>query len=389
MPSVLVLSYLDLSENTAGAPRRTNALIRAIPGTPLLVQPRRHHPEVLTAPFPVDLGRRKVGINWGIFNLQWPGNAKVVHAVVENQVPLMIICGSIWTVLAAGRYRDIPILLDAHNVDAAYMEQQYGRGHPLARTVERLERNALRCVRHIFACSTTDRAGFMDRYGIEAERISVVPNGVDAAAFGGPAPPAPPDTFWGERIGDAATVLFMGKLDYGPNREALEFIRSELVPAVRASGLQAKTLIVGGPIPEGRFPDDMVFTGRLPTERLIAYLKSANVCIAPVFSGSGTRLKVIETLAAGRAMVSTFKGAEGLGLASGRHARLAEKDEFADAVVDLLRDPSAAERMGRCGQRFVAETYDFQRVIVPKWREVFLQYVPSSDGLPAPPAAVE
>lgn len=391
MACAVVVSYLDISDNNAGAARRTNALLEALPATPVLVQPRRHHPRCLTAPYPLDLGRRKIGINWGIFNLFWPRNARVLGAVMEYQMPMFAVCSSLWAVRAVRRYRRIPILLDAHNVDAMYMEQQFGRGHPFTRMVRRLEADSLAQVRHVFACSPEDRAAFMDRYGLPGDRITVVPNGVDTTAFDGPPPPHPPDAFWRERIGGAAAVVFLGKLDYGPNREALEFIRTDLVPALRAApDRPAKVLILGGPVPSGAYPQEMVFAGPVSQERLAMYLRSSEVSIAPIFSGSGTRLKIIETLAARRPTVTTPKGAEGLGLTPGVQAEIAEPEQFCQAVIDLLRDRTRADALGAQGRRFAQATFDFRTVVAPKWREVFLRLIPPStpgEGHPTTHAA--
>jgi glycosyltransferase involved in cell wall biosynthesis len=380
MPCVAVLTYLDISEPNAGSPRRTNALLEAVQGTPILVQPRVHHPEFLTAPYPVDLGRKKIGINWGIFNLQWPANARVARAIIQNQIPEFIVCSTLWTVLAVRKFRHIPILLDAHNVDAVYMEEQYGARHPFTRLVQRYEKKALEHVRHVFACSETDREEFIRRYALDPGMVSVVPNGVDTSAFEGPAPPSPPDAYWQDRIGDAATLFFMGKLDYGPNREALEFIRSDLVPATRTGISQdVKIVIVGAPVSEESYPPEMIFTGRISDERLVAYMRSADVCIAPIWSGSGTRLKVIENLAAGRPVVSTPKGAEGLGLESGTHALLAEKDDFSGAVLRLLQDKDLASRLGGQGRDLVKTEFDFRTVVAAKWQKVFARFAQGKD----------
>ena len=82
----------------------------------------------------------------------------------------------------------------------------------------------------------------------------------------------------------------------------------------------------------------------------MAHLAEAKVCIAPLLSGSGTRFKILEAWAAGRAVVSTTLGAEGLGARDGEHLLLADDpDDFADAVLRLLERSAAAGAVRRCG----------------------------------------
>jgi polysaccharide biosynthesis protein PslH len=87
--------------------------------------------------------------------------------------------------------------------------------------------------------------------------------------------------------------------------------------------------------------------------------------VAPIFSGSGTRLKILESLAAGVPVVATRKGAEGLTLASGVEILLAEgAADFASTLTELLRNPDRRRQLGACGQRQVASRYDWA-VLVP------------------------
>jgi len=87
--------------------------------------------------------------------------------------------------------------------------------------------------------------------------------------------------------------------------------------------------------------------------------------VAPIFSGSGTRLKILESLAAGVPVVATRKGAEGLMLAPGVEILLAEgAADFAAALVALLQDPERRRQLGACGQRQVATRYHWT-VLIP------------------------
>jgi len=152
---------------------------------------------------------------------------------------------------------------------------------------------------------------------------------------------------------EADAIIFSGNLEYHPNVEAVRWFRTLIWPRVRekAPGVEWRLL--------GSNPEAIAaFTGgdsRIrvvgPIEDAIASLAAAKVCIAPLLSGSGTRVKILEAWAAGRAVVSTSLGAEGLGARDGEQLLLADDpDDFADAVLRLWNDPSVRARLGDKGR---------------------------------------
>ena len=93
------------------------------------------------------------------------------------------------------------------------------------------------------------------------------------------------------------------------------------------------------------------------------YVHRAAVYIAPLRIAGGTRLKLFEALAMGKAVVSTTIGAEGLPLVEGEHVvRADDPAAFADAVVALLRDPARRRALGQAGRRMVEERYAWPQV---------------------------
>jgi glycosyltransferase involved in cell wall biosynthesis len=102
-------------------------------------------------------------------------------------------------------------------------------------------------------------------------------------------------------------------------------------------------------------------TGTVPS--VLPYLAGAAVIAVPLRIGGGTRLKMFEGMAAGRATVSTSVGAEGLDVIGGRDLILADRpDVFADALVTLLTDPARRDALGAAGARLAAQ-YDWSAVI--------------------------
>ena len=105
----------------------------------------------------------------------------------------------------------------------------------------------------------------------------------------------------------------------------------------------------------------VVVTGFVPDIR--PYIARAAVTVAPLLVGGGTRVKILESLAMARPVVSTSLGAEGLGLVHDDSVLLADDSaSFAARVLDVLRHPQLAERLGARGRRHVAEQFDWNRI---------------------------
>lgn len=184
-------------------------------------------------------------------------------------------------------------------------------------------------------------------------RVVVAPNGVDPDAL----TPTPP--------GDAA--LFVGLLSYGPNRDAMAWFAREVVPQLGADGPE---ILVAGREPG---PELQSLARRAPRLRLLGFVPDlaplyarAGVFVNPMRGGGGTRLKMLEAMAAGKAVVSTSVGAEGLALTPGRDVVVADTaTEFAVAVRGLLADRAQAARLGRAARALVEARYRWEACLAP------------------------
>ena len=225
------------------------------------------------------------------------------------------------------------------------------RGRLRAWRLCRFERALARRAAAVVAVSPDEAA--VVRALAPSARVVVAPNGVDAAAL----TPSPP--------GDAA--LFVGLLSYAPTRDAMTWFAREVLPRL---GAAAPEVLVAGrdPGPElqalARGASRLSLLGFVPD--LAPLYARAGVFVNPMRGGGGTRLKMLEAMAAGKAVVSTPIGAEGLALTPGRDVVLAETAaDFADAVRALLADRAHAARLGRAARALVEARYGWEVCLAP------------------------
>ncbi len=153
-------------------------------------------------------------------------------------------------------------------------------------------------------------------------------------------------------VAETDAIVFSGNLEYHPNIEAVRWFANAVWPLLRKS-IPAEWHLIGRN-PHAIAPIVSSAQGvRVigPVDDAIAALATGKVCVVPLLSGSGTRFKILEAWAAGRAVVSTTIGAEGLGAIDGQHLLLADTPEsFAAAVVRLWNDPTLRASLGTSGR---------------------------------------
>ncbi|MFZ5876643.1 MAG: glycosyltransferase family 4 protein [Nitrospirota bacterium] len=210
---------------------------------------------------------------------------------------------------------------------------------------------AARCA-HVVAVSPDDAARLQDQ-GLR--NVSVVPNGVDVAYYRGDRAPAK----------DSRTLIFIGWLRHDPNVDGLLFFLNEIWPLVLRDEPDARLVVVGAPVPAveraAARASRVELAGYVPDVR--PRLRAAAASVVPLRVGGGTRLKILESMAAGTAVVSTSVGCEGLGLEPDRHLIVAdEPGAFAAGVVRLLRDPALRQRLERDAFAVVTARYDWSNM---------------------------
>jgi glycosyltransferase involved in cell wall biosynthesis len=263
------------------------------------------------------------------------------------------------SLLCAFRYpTDTLLVLDEHNVEyEVFQRMQEGERSRLRRAYHGLEHLRFRRFeqawwRRVDACVVTSpREEQIVRREASLTPAAVVPNGVDTERFR-PEPGAV----------RPRTLVFNGLLQYRPNLDAAYWLVDEIWPRVVARCPDARLAIVG----RGEATDlarlarpGVEVTGEVPDVR--PHLHAAAVVAVPIRMGGGTRLKVVEGLAMGKAMVSTALGCEGIAVRDGEHLLIADAaDAFAARVVELFEDPARAAMLGRAGRTLMEDEYSWE-----------------------------
>ena len=256
-----------------------------------------------------------------------------------------------------------PIVLFMHNVEA----EVWDRHRKVARSwmwkiasylewkaLTRDEKRYIMAADHVVAVSERNKESFA-RY-VHLSAISAIGTGVDSEYFS-PAPEAEQD----------GHLVFTGAMDWAPNEDAIDWYSRDILRLIRHEYPDVVTWVVGrNPTSSVRALERAIpnlhITGRVDDIR--PYLNRASVYITPMRSGSGTRLKVFEAMASGKAIVSTSIGAEGLPVQHEKNILLAETpQEFARQCVRLLRDPDLRRSLGGAARRLVEEKYSWARVV--------------------------
>jgi len=222
------------------------------------------------------------------------------------------------------------------------------------RRLIQFERAICRKAACVIATSDIDAASF-ERLAPGA-RVCVVPNGIHTEEYDGN----------GSHLElSSAALLFTGSMGYRPNVDATLWFADQVLGQIRAAVPEARLFIVGQQ-PHRRLNvlrarSDVEITGYV--QDVAPFLHSCAVYVAPLRTGGGTRLKLLQAMAAKCAIVSTTVGVQGLDVTPGGEALIADDAPgFAQAVIGLLRDPERRLALGSAAQALVKARYDWSAI---------------------------
>lgn len=232
------------------------------------------------------------------------------------------------------------------------------------RRLARFERWACLQADWVTAVSTSDKKHLQALAPDLQTPITVIPNCLDVQAM-------QTQTEKEEEI-IPFDLVFSGKMDYRPNVDAVLWFATEVWPLVQTQR-PSTTWAVVGQKPHPRLDrlrtiKGITITGWVDSVR--PYISGANLFIMPFRIGSGTRLKLIEAMAAGKPIVSTAVGAEGFPVQSGREIVLVDgAGEMAANILALLANDEQRHNLGQAAQQF-AQQYDW-RVVIPQFNQIY------------------
>lgn len=283
-----------------------------------------------------------------------------LEALVQTVKPDVVHFEHLYLVELLSSIGDLPAVLGEQNVEFDVIKmQQETASNPVHKVRDQLAFKRMFAfetywVRQFPVClAVSDQDAALLRSFSGTTEIVLVPNGVDCQSF------APPSD-GSER--DDNHVLFFGTLNYGPNRDGIIDFCEATWPMVCAEQPEAVLEIVGiNP------PPDVLALGELPRVKVTGFvpdirptLWSATTSVVPLHWGGGTRLKILEALAAGCPTVSTSQGAEGLDLKDQQEIVIADtRAEFAQGILDLLANPEKRTRLSVAGRQAVKDQHDW------------------------------
>lgn len=286
------------------------------------------------------------------------GHAAHADAVVAMQIG---------TAVYADAFRSRPSIFEEAEVDA--IRGAISRAAtPWSRAARRLawgkyRRYVCRATRRFTATTVVSEAerALLVAGGADSSRVHIVPNGVDLDAPERADPFAAPGgrgaAFAPSRVPDR--LVFAGAPSFAPNREAVDWFVEHAWPGLRARRPSARFHVTG----ETAGCDLSAWTAAgIDVEGFVddvrAMVASAAVAVVPIWSGGGTRLKILEAMALGTPVVTTSKGAEGIDVEHGTHLLVADTPQsMVDAIVRLLDDAPLARRLASAARARVAERY--------------------------------
>ncbi len=276
----------------------------------------------------------------------------------------LVVCDFLVPAVSLPATLPCPAVLFTHNVEAEIWRRHHERQtDPVRRflfrqqwqRMSRFEGDTVSRFDLVLAVSDTDGDTLQRLYGPRMRGPAfTVDTGVDTTFY----------TPQGTAVAPAHLV-FTGSMDWIPNEDAMTHFCHDILPLIRVREPGATLSIVGrAPTPAVQRLADLPgveVTGRVDDVR--GYIEKAAVYIVPIRIGGGTRLKIYEAMAMGKAVVSTTIGAEGLPVTDDQNVCIADAPgAFADAVVALLRDPARRARLEHAARDLVVRKHDWSAV---------------------------
>ena len=284
--------------------------------------------------------------------------------IIQVSSPYGVIASKLVTKLLR---RNVPIIYDAHNVQSDLA--QCSLNDPKATFLEKIfaliymplqERMAVKYADHILSVSQEDKMRFIEKYSITQQNITVIPSGVDIIDL-----PALKDKDEIKKELDIdknkLAIIFHGSYFHPPNREAIDLIKNDIAPEIMKVDKDIVFVIAGFDVPV--FEEENIKAVGF-VEEIYSLIHAADMAIAPILSGGGTRLKILDYMGVGLPIVTTKKGIEGINAKNGEHVIIVDdvNEEFIDAIKYLIDNEQERKRIGANARKLAEEEYNWDKI---------------------------
>lgn len=285
-----------------------------------------------------------------------------MHAAIKRALSSQsfdaIIASQVDMTLYSPTFGNVPALFE--EVELATLYEQYSQAPSLARRLRygltwAKHRRFLRFRLNDFTACTVvseQERRLLQRVAPHFSAVSIIPNCIDVAACAAV-----------QAVPQENRLIFSGSLTYEANYEAMTWFLERVFPLIKEQIPHVDLLITGDhghrPLPNAR---DVTLTGFVDDVKPL--VASASVSLAPILTGGGTRLKILEAMALRTPVVATAKGAEGLDIQHDEHFLLADDPgQFARAVVHLIRNPADRQRLSENAFDLVHSRYNWSSIL--------------------------
>lgn len=285
---------------------------------------------------------------------------KMLHEALTKKKYDLVICDFLQPSINCLSIASQRTLLFQHNVEAVIPRRHFQMSKdPLSRLfwwgqwkkMERYEKTMCQWFDAVVTVSEADKRLIEKEYGAKA--VFAIPTGIDTGYF------TPQEA----SIEDG-TLIFTGSMDWLPNEDAILYFAREILWRIKREIPGVKLTVVGRN-PSRRLLLELAQYQEIEVvgwvQDVRPYINRKAVYVIPLRIGGGTRIKAYEALAMAKAMVSTSVGIEGLPICHDEHALLADTpQEFADAVVRLLKHGSERVRLGHAAMKYVRDNFSWE-----------------------------
>jgi glycosyltransferase involved in cell wall biosynthesis len=205
---------------------------------------------------------------------------------------------------------------------------------------------------------------------VDSNKISIIPNGVDLPSF--------PFHTKKKVLSENITFLFVGNFSWIQNRDALGYLLKDIWPAVRLKYSKAMLRIVGKHIPSALLSSiDTAHTTLLEfVDSIQGELQNADIMLAPIRIGGGTKYKILEAQASGLPVITTTLGACGMGLVNGKQVMIADTIPDVLEAVEILLNEKSRALLVTAARAHIEEHYSWDIIaksLDQTWQEAYGQ----------------